>query len=302
MDTNDNKFERATIIIGIIQIVLAFIQTFITYNTILLISTTTLSAILILVLIIYRSKYIKFLYNYKLIQYLFHNRGRNRFNSLPKMLLLQNQKGKYNEVKINKLKIVWKMHRHEDYIDSIFEWELNGITNIGKRNISEYLMYNTYDIAKSSKANLSFFLDGQKIDYDLTFEESNKVRILTFGLSEILRPKKRIEKLKIVLKSKDSVKIGRNDALCIYPINYGKKVESIDIDISLDFSSKFYDFDMIEIGRIPGNKGISERNLKRGIPMKQDNKIRYKFSLDEDILKMKNIYVVLLSAKNPENI
>ncbi len=295
----DNKELRASIIIGGIQILLAFIQIFTEHNMIYSVLITSLSGVLLILLILYILKYKKLAYDYTLIQYLFHNHGRNQFNSLPKMLLLQKQQGRYNGVEIDKLKINWNMYPSQvpGWLHSIFEWEFGSITNISRENISEYLMYNTYDIAKSSKANLSFFIDDAMADYDLKFEESNKVRMLSFGLPKILKPKQRIDKFKIVLKSRDSLRIGRNDALCICPLNYGKKVKSIDIKINMGIPSPLYELELIEIGRIPGVKGISERSIERGVPKQREGGIRYRFSLDEEIMNMQNIYVILLKAR-----
>lgn len=239
-------------------------------------------------------------YKYELIQYLFHNSW-NQYTTIPKLILLHNMMMQ-NEVEIDNVILRCELFLTGEEIDSKFTWNIKEIKNIGHVNLTEYSLCSTCDIGIVNNISLDITYDEQQLKKELQFYESNEIKRTTVAFPKILKPGMTYPELKLLATSKNSMNINRNDALFIYPANYGKKIKKITFHIISNFEEEYYNIELYEIGKVLKNKKVDKRLIKQvnNCLHKKDGTIQREYYVSLSIkegLKQENVYVLFLFAR-----
>lgn len=244
-------------------------------------------------------------YKYKLIQYLFHNSW-NQYTTIPKLILLHDMMIQ-NEVEIENVILKCDLFLTGEEIDSKFIWNIKEIKNIGHVNLTEYSLCSTNDIGIVDNISLDITYKEQQLKKEIQFYESNKIKRITVAFPKILEPKMIYPELRLSARSKNSMNINKNDALFIYPANYGKKIKNITFYIVSHFEEEYYTIELYEIGKVSRKKEIGKRLIKQvtnNLCKEEDGTIQRKYYVSlsiEEGLKQENVYVLFLFARNRKN-
>lgn len=255
-----------------------------------------LAVIVLVIILIEYNQLKKYRYNCEMIQYLFHNEGRERFNVIPKLLLYFQKIKKRNLVDIEKIDLSCRMVYQENHLITKFKWDIDGITNSSHHEISEYVFLTISDIGEIENPNITLYGQAEHNKYRITdIKESNGVYCLTWGMEHFLKPGERISKMILELVSIDSFDFNRNEIIYFYPPNYGTNIGAVNIEIETQINETIFEIEVVEVGHIKGKKGINERTILR-VPVSEvgENTKKYICSISKNEINMNNLYYLLL--------
>lgn len=294
MNTED-KALFSTVCIGGIQIIIGFIGIIKNNNLILLVNIVLLS--ITIFCIIYLSKKVHvFNYKYSLIQYLFHNDNVNRFNIVPKLLLLMDQEKKYNHLDIDHVDVTYDITYSNNQYNSKVIWRMRGIHNSKRRDVSEYYFYTGTGIGDCQHQTLTLYKSNASSEYKITnYLERNRIKLLTWSFPTVFTSQSYIKKMDLSLFINGIFDFSMNQVIYFIPRNFGQKLNSFSISINMHFEKPTFDMELREIGCVKGNKGISEHILKsHQIYRNEDNSTTYSFEIEKKYINMDNVYYIFL--------
>ncbi len=293
----EEKTLLATIIIGITQIVFGILALKEWKNTVMLICGCILFLIFSTCVgfLAYRLKTIKRIY--KIIEYLFHNTEVNQFNIVPKLLLYMNKMNKYNNVSVDTVQVVYDIYHNEGRYDSDIRWEIKGVCNDTKKDISEYYFYTACEFGDCECHKVHLEKDNDVRDFEKAdYYESNRIKLLTWGFPKMLQPGNRVQHMQLFLRVNGSFDFSQMEVIYFIPRNVAKKINGCSICIKFHYDQPPLDMELRKIGYLKRN-AVSQEIVKVAGIKKEQDLTEYTFFLDKSEINMEYIYYILIMPR-----
>ena len=187
--------------------------------------STMLFVGLLLILII---KYRNLATSYELIKFLFFGIDKRTFNYLPKLKIYMDFLKIKNEVDVDRVKFEC-LDDNQNNMTSI-EWSIEGIYNKTNKSISTYSLYSTSSVGVTNWVDIE--LDegakNKRVNTDIV-KNKNGIQVTSFSFPRDLSPKDNIKRISIKMQMKNAFDFTHKEIVPIYPRNYGRKVNNLDI-------------------------------------------------------------------------
>lgn len=200
---------------------------------------------------------------YKLMQFLMFDeegegqRGHNRFNVLPKILMLQDMKGDYNEVEIGELEIEYTIGMNdESYKTNLYDckrkWTIHNMRNVSNHVLNNYRFFTATDIGNRNNENGSIKIrrvdNGKKLVLSEESYKNNGIScwkwIFETGIGQNMMLHEMI--------LDEAVDCGwnlnkRHEIIYFIPKCFGQKIDNLNIIIKADEKVPCLQMEMFEI-------------------------------------------------------
>lgn len=287
----------ATIIIGVLQIALAFLalvdcENYINFAIIIVLIIVTA----ILFNSIISTKYTN--YRYNLIKYLFHNDNVNQFNILPKLIVMRDYQQKKNTFSVDSIVMTHNLFPTETtQVDDFVSWDMSGVKNTTANQITEYYFYYGVEIGTSMQPSI-VLSDGIKAyQYRiLDITKSNGICLFKFGIDKPLQPNSTFSSVKLNLNTKGAFDFSETQVIYFFPKNFAKNINRCSINIITHGFPYELNMELREIGR-HGLSSVKEHILAPLLPDKREGCTVYSYDIDKKTLHMDSIYYVLIKKQ-----
>lgn len=304
MESRKEFFVTATI--GVIQIMLIIIQ-IADGSRFLLFLSFLFSFVLIGIIVVLLRKIRnmnKAAYRFELVQYLFHNDGREQMNLIPKLILLLEKENISNPVEIEQVVVRCTLYRGKAGMEAEIQWEFDGVRNRSSGGVSEYCFLTCLDGGEGNTPKVTMMMSGREkpctchID---RIKSSNGIEMLKWGFPKVLNRGERLTNMCLERKLINSFDLEKQDIIYLFPSNYGQKIDSI--LFVLDMPEEGYEMELIETGRFRNHRKILERSIGRDSGERNGERVKYVCSLEKKSIHMENLYYILYkpTGENVEN-
>lgn len=241
-----------------------------------------------------------FKHKYELMQYLFFNNDRtegfNRFNVLPKMLMLMDMEQCSNPVRIERLNILYSItenEKNEEFVyDGRREWQLSTIRNISNAAIDKFYFYAATDIGNRYDSTLKLMdcVNGTEFSISNEAHKNNEISRWQWEIEPIVPAGRVFNEMRLseTMDGAWDFRLYRNERTNRYehqqeiinfiPKNVAMEIGFLQFDICVDINIPTLDFRLYEIrtteagvirdckGRFDmiGNDGV-QRNYRLGL-------------------------------------
>ncbi|MCM1287651.1 MAG: DUF4062 domain-containing protein [Clostridium sp.] len=259
-----------------------------------------------------------FKHKYELMQYLFFNNDRregfNRFNVLPKMLMLMDMEQCSNPVRIERLDILYSITKNEKNDEFVYdgkrEWHLSTIRNISNDVIDKFYFYTATDIGNRHDSTLKLMdcANGTEFSISDDAHKNNEISRWQWNIEPIVPAGRAFNDMGLseTMDGAWDFRFHRNERtnrnehkqeiINFIPKNFGMEIGFLQFDICVDISIPILDLSLYEIrtseaGVIRNCKGrfvmIGNDGVQRNYRLRWDNQ-------NEEI-NMNAVYYVALN-------
>ena len=223
----ERKALYVTIVFGVVDVVFQVLD-FTNPGDIIRIVSIILSTAMIFILIALCSKYVRLLYDYEFIKYLFFGSKYNGFNFFPKLKLYMDYLGKRNDVEVETIEF-------ECITDNISKtsditWTMKNVYNKTKKEIKDYCLYTSSDFGTVEGVEIKVTKENDELDMDIdNIEKNYGVQKTPFTFVKPIKPGEKISQIKINMKMYNAFDFGHQEVVLLYPRNYGTKVNHMSV-------------------------------------------------------------------------
>lgn len=290
--TDEKKSLYITVFFGIIESIFSII-TFMKFSTLLLVINVCISIILVGLIIKLYFYHKRAIDSYEYIKFLFFGSEYNVFNLFPKLMLYMDYLNMKNPVDVNTIEF--------ECVDDIsngntsVQWIIKNICNNTNKYIKSYYIYSMNEYGSMDHVDIEVKEGVLSLPIDTNnIRKRNSIQQTPFTFREPVMPKGTVPEIKICMQMHDGFMQKKERVVCLYPRNYGVKVEHISIAYKIkgtrDVSVKLH-----EIGK--GENGYFDEPIKSCVPIEENGEQIYYFCLNKDEINVNNLYYILISEK-----
>lgn len=277
--------------LGIGEIALQIIS-MISQKGIVLIATGICAIILVLMIIKLYRKYKRLENNYEFIKFLFFGSKDNGFNFFPKLKIYMDYLGDNNQLEIETMQFEYIADLDNNCSD--VTWTMKNVYNNTKNPINTYYLYSSNEAGMTNEGQMEIRGVNKALSIDASRVESrNGIQKTPYTFNEPIKPKERIQEIKIHMKMHNIVKTAQHRVVYLYPKNYGTKVKHMEIEYQI-IGVKSAIVKLHEVGKI--GKEYCDDEIKTGIVSDINGIKKCNFSLDENEININNLYYLLIKS------
>lgn len=243
---------------------------------------------------------------YKMMQFLMFaedigERGHNRFDIAPKVMMLQDMKKDFNQVEIGRLNIEYTIERSgtstrsEKKFDGKRRWELSAVRNVSGGNLDAYTFYTATDIGISNgaKGQLVNIMFNRELQLDEKQYKNHGISRWKWRIYPSIPDNQLIDSIKMEEFVEEAWNIDRRkEIVYLIPNSFGRKIDILSISIETDQNVPILEMEMFKI--VEANEKISRNSLGILQRIKMDNgKHKYGITLDNSI-DMDTVYYIVI--------
>ena len=293
--TKETLITIITMVSMILDIFLKIIG-FINQNDIITFFSVLLSVFLLCLIIFWYIKYKRISKSYEFVKFLFFGSKYNHFTFFPKLKLFMDYQGSINKFDIET--VDFECISDNLNKESNITWSLKNVKNETNKTIKSFYLYSSADIgiAKDAEVKIRPGNEFAQININKTIKTAG-IQLTTFAFNEPMKPKTRMPEIKINMKMYNAFNFSRQEIVYVYPQNYGRKVQHINISLKTIGATQL-SVVLHEIKR--EGKTYKDEPIKSVLLKKSNNSDKeetniYSCSIDDNEINVENLYYLLIN-------
>lgn len=241
---------------------------------------------------------------YKMIQFLMFaedagQKGHNRLDVLPKIMMLQEMKKDFNPVEIGKLDIAYTLENNKSNPPNVFDgkrvWQMSSIRNIGGKALDTYSLYLAADRGERGGAQgiLTNSTSNRKMQLSDRSYGNHGISCWKWNIYPPVADQQLIDSIKIEDYIEGAWNLGRKQEIIYFlPKNFGEKIGILNIVVETGEIVPLLEMEMFEIGQ--ADREIYRKSIGFLDRIKTENK-KHKYGITLDhIVKMDRVYYIVI--------